>query len=225
MALSSSKSYRLMLPYLLRDVTLANFSKVDSLSQLLEKSPELGNHIKHLTKVDHKQRMDPKKDVKMIDIITKAWDRISRLKQRETSFEEVMLEPKRFILENCRNLETLVLVEGMYALPLRGLNWVPFPFFSGSLKRFVSVQGPAGTQISCQNVIWVLSFCTSLQEAALSFSINLESFNYLTEFLDTFRGLSKIRKLAIEPVFLYDSFVSNEGVWKGRLKKERKMFL
>jgi len=67
-----------------------------------------------------------------------------------------------------------------------------------------------------QNVIWILVFCVHLRQAALSFTITLEGYNFLLEYSEIFKGLSKVKQLALSPFLIRDDSSIDRRVWIGR---------
>ena len=57
-------------------------------------------------------------------------------------------------------------------------------------------------------------FCSNLTQASLGFNLDYSAFNYLSEYLETFKGLSEVKQLALEPKIIWDDGSINSRGWK-----------
>lgn len=90
---------------------------------------------------------------------------------------------------------------------------LPCSFLTNSLKKlhFGFWEGPASMfNLNARNVVWLLVF-SAIEEASLGCDMNLEDFQYLSEFGYTFFNLSRIKKLAI--IVRYQSEESDKRTW------------
>lgn len=77
--------------------------------------------------------------------------------------------------------------------------------FIDSLKKLSIMRAQSGhDNLSGRNVLWLLLFVPKLEEAALSFELSLYDFKVLGESADWFKGLSNVKKLALELRAIYD---------------------
>lgn len=101
---------------------------------------------------------------------------------------------------------SLISQSDFLSLSLPQLSNQPFYHFP------ISTSDPT---LSAQNSIWILVFCPHLLQAVLSFSVDLASFNYLHEYVETFEGLSNVKQLSIIPAFTWSSGTINTPSWSG----------
>lgn len=108
-----------------------------------------------------------------------------------------------FVLEKCWNLQTLNISGSIFSFPLAEHKGVPFHFLTHSLRRlFLGSTGDLDDSMNAQSVIWILVFCVHLRQASLSFTLTLEGYNFLLEYSETFKGLSKVEQLALASCFI-----------------------
>jgi hypothetical protein len=84
----------------------------------------------------------------------------------------------------------------------------PLSFLGGSLKRLYIDLWDSGSfdinfNLNARNATWILVFCRQIEEASLGFQMSVEDSRYLSEFAETFAGLSSVKKLAIRVHFTY----------------------
>lgn len=119
------------------------------------------------------------------------------------------------ILESLDNLEVLMIEELNFIFELKcRTNSLPLRFLTTSLK-VIHVWLPSEQNLihslSARNAIFILVFCPSIQECSLGFHLAIEDYRYLADHLPGFRGLSKVKNLAIR--FQFFSSESEKKFW------------
>jgi len=122
-----------------------------------------------------------------------------------------------FILEKCANLQILNLDGSIFPFPLTEQKEVPYHFLTHSLKRlFLRGSQDPGRMMKAQNMIWILVFCVHLRQASLSFTLRLDGYTFLLKYWETFKGLSRVKQLALGPRLHWDETPINNRGWLGR---------
>lgn len=223
--LTSKEAYLKWTPFLLENVTISPNLTMPSVYLLLKKKPELGKLIKLINMVPNPEEATPGDAVDFMSL----WQAFGASAGRRLEPEEAEARILELIFGTTANLQTLVFSGGLFAPPslvqMVEKKRVPFTFLTQSLKRIViSTSDHPRAMIPAQNAICILVFCLQLRQASLGFTIDLHSFNYLVEYVDTFRGLSKVTQLAITTTFVWDGFAGGVGKWKGSHKKEKRLW-
>lgn len=226
--LASQRLHERWQVHLLRNLTLTTLVQLPVVYTLLEKDDSLSKHIRHLSLA-----RNPRGPVKAEDLeegnaseaLLKVSRQISISNPKCIEAADIEMSMVEFVLARAVNLETLVLSSEYFSsFPLvRRANLVPFEFLTRSLKSLYSRPGAVKSLFSLQNVAWLLLFCPNLSRVALSFSVALASFNYSVEYLEIFKGRSRVQHLALEPMFVWDTIASSEGSgrWLGYHRKEK----
>lgn len=222
MTLTSREGYHTWNSYLLQNVNLSSFIKIYSFYLSLLQKPELGAHVRQITMVESQAAFEARdfhKEDSACGTLNKAWLLITSMEKKRFIMEEIISIIKHYILDNCENLETLVLVNTIFPFPL--LRNIPSRYLSKSLKRFHAGSNTVQGSLTCQNVVWLLVFCSTLEQVSVKFIVSASSFKFLVEYSETFIGLSSVVQLALEPTFAWDAFDGTVGSWKGHLQETK----
>lgn len=68
--------------------------------------------------------------------------------------------------------------------------------------------------MSARNFIWLMLFCSALNELAIGFTLSETDISFLTEFKESFKNKSKIKKLAIQFRFVASLSGKKNSKWK-----------
>lgn len=142
------------------------------------------------------------------------------------------------VYEKLDCLQVVVIAESRLAFALRKRGSLsPLPFLTQSLKKlFVEKpqQSFIGFAISATNVICLMCFCENLRQLSIGFVVTFpKDYRFLSEFYESFAGVSKVREIAILPEFIQDPKMvgdwwarptGNEEKWKGNNKKSEALF-
>lgn len=191
----------------------------------LTRDPEAGRFIKSITFIEHtpthskeERRQRDHGILRFIEFAYNEWkenksseDRSRGPPTKDLSLQEVdavYCSMAGFILNKAKNLETLRFLHSPNLFPfLERVNGSlsPLYFFAHSLKR-IEIGAATGLQkdASARNCMWILIFSTHLEVAVLNFSVTLEDVKYLEEYSQSWKGLSKVKYLAIAPLFESD---------------------
>lgn len=214
LSLVSKKVKQLYCDSFLQEVTV-NVNGILCLSNYLEKHPLDGSRIKtfEFDQVDSvwiKANAEKKKLVEeeLIQFSTQLTSKDAKEDEAEI-IRGTMIDGinKGFqcIIEKLVNLETLIIREPSIQFQIsHGLN-----FLTSSLKK-ICIQSKVddlneGSYLSARNVIWILVFCESIERASLGFSLTISDVKYLSEFCETFQGLSRVDQLALSIHFGWDN--------------------
>lgn len=108
-----------------------------------------------------------------------------------------------YIIARLPNLEILFLKRDLLFFTMvesiDGNPSTPFHCLTHSLKRIhVPFNESINKSISARNALWLLVFCEGLEEAAIGCSLDKNNdAAYLKEYSQDFKGLSRVKKLAI----------------------------
>lgn len=124
------------------------------------------------------------------------------------------------VFNRLKNLETLILEDltfiFSFQLQIDG-KLTQHTFLTSSLRKLyiprVNSKMFTRLNLSSMNVIWLLIFIPHLKEAALGVSVTLECLKVLSELSETFTGLSKVEKLALDIGF--DFVEADRRTWWG----------
>lgn len=99
----------------------------------------------------------------------------------------------------------------------------PHSFLNSSLKRLYIQLWDEGAynlnlNVNARNATWLLIFCRRIEMASLGFQMSVEDSRYLSEFAETFAGLSSVKKLAIKVHFVYKE--EEKKTWWGGPEEE-----
>lgn len=210
-ARTSRRTRILWVPYLLRDITL-DLRNIHSLYSLLERQPQLGQHIRSI-RINRLSKDPTPEEAAAFNNLRNSLSQSPQLSQKEAQSEII-----GFILSRSPNLQLLHLADGLFFFPLvetvGTCQRIPFNFLTSSLKRlricpFIDLQ----SGMTAQNMIWILVFSPHLSQASLCFTIDRSSFLFLQDHVNTFRGLSHLKQLAIRPAIVWDYVSSEDAGW------------
>lgn len=99
---------------------------------------------------------------------------------------------------------------------------IPFPFLTQSLKKLYVKFAEHGSvsSFSGRNVVWLLLFCEKLNELTICFDISRKDMNYLSDFVETYKNRSKVKKLAICFRFICSQSGTSNPQWKAKGKDQ-----
>lgn len=110
-----------------------------------------------------------------------------------------------FIPSRMTRLEVISTVASTFVLPLTERvdgRTIPLSFLS-TLKTIELVwDNDARGMLSARHVLWMLLFCKSSRQAAIACTSSPRDAHFLVDFASTFKGRSKVKHLAIKPVFI-----------------------
>lgn len=136
------------------------------------------------------------------------------------------------------NLQTLIIQDPRLNFTFtRVVNGklVPYTFLTNSLTKLYIGLRPEEDQhlsLNASNVVWLSLFCPHLRQLAVGFSIDLQDFHYLSDYAETFDGLSRVKEVAFQVFFKYTPDPktwwgtpreANRG-WKGDNKKTQAVY-
>lgn len=140
----------------------------------------------------------------------------------ENGFNQII----NILYPKLKGLETLIVLDSRLRPNLLqqvdGGRFVPQHFLTKSLKKlyFPLQEGNeerSELHLSARNAVWILLFCEQLSKAALGVSISLDDFKFLSEYRNTFEGLSKVTELAIQFCYAQDDN-QRKSWWDSRTK-------
>lgn len=115
----------------------------------------------------------------------------------------------QMVYNQLTNLEVLILEDTtlIFSFPFRlKEKIICHPFLVNSLKKLYvarsEAEGFTYCNLSAINSIWLLLFCPQVKEAALCFLTTIRDLELLRELSESFQGLSKVEKLALEINFI-----------------------
>lgn len=240
LSLTSKKAKELYLSCLWENLT---FSVLDLLPiyHSIQRGSVNGSSIKSITLIQTGKRKtrqgawDEILDCSLL-VLPDSMAKALKAKNPFFGFEDGTRRAFSKLLSELDNLQSLSIEDPrspFQILPVYGAPLNRFPFLITSLKR-ISIIPPlffkgVGSALSGRNVIWLLIFCPCLEAASLGFTCsNKEDFNYLTEFQSTFKGVSKVRELALVPLFYWNQ--EDKKTWWGssrekhnRMRENKKM--
>lgn len=125
---------------------------------------------------------------------------------------------RQAILGILDNLESLIILDANFLFNfVHKVNGkiVPLKFLTHSLKRVYIplVDHRAPCVLSVKSVAWLLVFCPHLRQAALSFTIHVSDFQFLQEYRDSIKKVSKVKDLALRFVFIHQR--EDKKTWWG----------
>lgn len=102
---------------------------------------------------------------------------------------------------------------------------VPLPLFTNSLERmFIEMGGELANCLSARNIVWIMTFCPTLRQAAFGFCVSsTKDFNFFPEFKSSSKGLSNVTQLALRIRFVFQK--SNSKTWWGLSTEQSKEWL
>lgn len=209
--MTTHKIEYLWAPYLIRKVTV-NMTDFHCLYLMFKASPDRGNQVKSLTILF--RELNSKQDELMAAFTSgmeqinpiMALEEFSNYKQDKQNM--IMLTSfiysRDYIFTHLNSLETLYIDDYSYIPNFEAVNrdWTettnyPMSVFKNSLKRVYICDDRNQRDLETRNVAWMLIFCESLEEAALSCVLSIEDSKYLEEFHTFFKDLSNVKDLAI----------------------------
>lgn len=207
-SMSCSAAHHLWLPFLLEDFT-CSILKIHCLWELLNRDERYGSYIKIFRAVESTRGRD--------------WEDLDRLKYQALAPVEIMdldaqgittLKYQKMVYRilnaifiNLPNVETLHLLFENCLFPLSPFRiqdpkMRPFAFWTNSLKTIVvSGNNDPTCQITASNVLWILLFAVHLRKAVFVFATDMKDFKLLAEHSVAFKGLSKVKQLALAPYY------------------------
>lgn len=120
------------------------------------------------------------------------------------------------------NLESLIVCNGLFPFASLQHNVSgqlrPHTFLSRSLRKLklepqFHEEGEPNLNPNGRNAIWILIFCSHLQEACLGIEMSVCDLAFLSEFSTAYEGMSSVKKLALEIDFVYTE--QDERTWWG----------
>lgn len=197
--LSCRKNFHFYFPTLLQNVTIdaTNLISIQSLFQRENHGHLVRSlHIKHFpSENSEKEPSLVWNDIAAISGLASSVDHRIRLQQGLT-----MLSIRMF--RNVPSIETLILGDSTH---IRGLFFERHTFLTNSLKKlYIGSDKASRNNLSSRNGLWLLLFVPSLQSAALWIDFSIIDFQFLLEFGDTIEGLSRVSKLSLGILFIWN---------------------
>lgn len=220
-ALTSSRNLIRWRPYLFQRVTL-HFSNVLSFALFLSNQAGLVRSVRSLRFLEVR-REDPEKLVQITAYSALPGRRSSDPADDDFGLRHVgsgMMTITSFLLNCLSSLEELIVDHDIFLFNFQTRDpnvekTIPLPFLAKSLKKlYVKLTGPDYIALSARNFIWLMLFCSALNELAIGFTLSETDISFLTEFKESFKNKSKIKKLAIQ--FRFVAFLSGKknSKWK-----------
>lgn len=209
-ALTSKATYQLFYPSLLHDIAIKPF-QFYPVYDVFERQPEARSLVKRFigarpTKESEfgmsmpKDRLEREAPSDSSDPSSDGQPSAERMLFSMREVEDHMI---RFYSQ-LKRLKALVIFypDSMlipFAETVGNRPLVPLSFITNSLKRLhISRACLLPETFSAKKAIWLLVFSPLLQEAILNFSCPTKDERFLLEFHEPFKGLSKVKALALE---------------------------
>lgn len=214
-AFTCRKSHQVFQPALLENVTIG-FRQILSFHSYLANSARSGEMIRSMTFKDTLNMSDEERAALIWKLATLS-SRNPTQRNVATHAFAGLSELMASIFRGLVSLRTLV-IEDIVFIPS---SLKQLACFSTSLKKVhiayskPSASGPR--PLNARNVAWLMTFSV-IHEACLGFTLSSDDLKFLTEWHQTFSGLSKVKKLALAVEFVYRD--SDQQTWWG-LPKER----
>lgn len=207
--MSCSAAHHLWLPFLLEDFT-CSILKIHCLWHLLDRDGRYGRYIRIFRPIESTRGRDREdldrlryQALTPLENMTLEEEGVSVIK-----YQKMVYRLLDFIFIHLTNVETLHLIGENCLFSLRpsrahDRKMRPFSFWTNSLKTIV-VSGSIETicHITASNVLWILVFAVHLRKAVFVFATDMKDFKHLAEHSAAFKGLSKVRQLALGPYYL-----------------------
>ncbi|MCO5580399.1 hypothetical protein L7F22_034265 [Adiantum nelumboides] len=220
-ALTSSRNLIRWRPYLFQRVTL-HFSNVLSFALFLSNQAGLVRSVRSLRFLEVR-REDPEKLVQITAYSALPGRRSSDPADDDFGLRHVgsgMMTITSFLLNCLSSLEELIVDHDIFLFNFQTRDpnvekTIPLPFLAKSLKKlYVKLTGPDYIALSARNFIWLMLFCSALNELAIGFTLSETDISFLTEFKESFKNKSKIKKLAIQFRFVASLSGKKNSKWK-----------